>query len=218
MTMNYAAFKTYLRTFLWKDNDTVLASNLDTLIQMADAELNRALNIQRREITLLIAPETEDYELPVDFRSMVSLNNLNAGASKGGFTNTTALDIYAKRRASSSSQVLPYYSVSQGAGAQKILLLVGPFSVSDPGDLVLIYRANVPDFSAEDASWLETDFLDLYTYTILSHAAVFLREDERIPVWAAYKDKALASALEEDKHEVVFGGSPLKMTPHHKVP
>jgi len=61
--MNYSEFKTYLSTFLWKQNDTDLANNLDSLIRMADGELNRVLDIQRRQKTLLIAPTTENYAL-----------------------------------------------------------------------------------------------------------------------------------------------------------
>jgi hypothetical protein len=215
--MNYAAFKTYLRTFLWKQNDTDLANAMDSLIRMADGELNRVLDIQRRQKTVLIAPETEDYLLPADFRHMVSVNN-SATTSESGFASTTLVDIYRKRQQTNSANIMPVYAVDQGAGAQKILRLVGPFSVDNPGSLVLVYRANVPDFAALDASWLETDFLDLYTYTILSHTAPFLREDERLQVWMAMKGAAIESALVEDKHHVVHGGSPMQMQPHRRVP
>jgi hypothetical protein len=214
--MDYAAFKTYLRTFLWKQNDTDLANSLDSLVLMAHAELNRRLDIQRREITLLIEPETEDYELPADFRQIVSVNN-TALTSQSQFSSTTQLDIYRQRQRTSSANIMPIYATAQGAGNQKILRLVGPFSPTDPGSLILIYRANVPDFAVTDASWLEADFLDLYTYTVLSHTAPFLREDERIAVWMDFKEKAIMSAIEEDKHSVSHG-SPMTMRPHRKVP
>lgn len=214
--MDYATFKTFLGTFLWKQNDIDLTNNLDSLIRMADGELNRVLDVQRRQKTLVIAPETADYELPADFRHMVSLSNLD-DAAESAFSATTLVDIYRKRR-QYQGNLGPFYAVDQGDGAQKILRLVGNFSASAPGELILIYRANVPDFQSLDSSWLESDFLDLYTYTILSHTAPFLREDERLPVWMEMKAAAIASALEEDRHSVVHGGTPLRMQPHRKVP
>lgn len=213
--MDYATFKGFLGTFLWKQNDTDLANNLDSLIRMADGELNRVLDIQRRQITLLIEPETEDYLLPLDFRHMVALSNLD-DQSNSAFSVTTLVDLYRRRRGNSYLQ--PFYVVDQGVGAQKILRLIGPFSPTAKGSLILTYRANVPDFQALDSSWVEADFLDLYTYTVLSHAAPFLREDERIPVWMEMKTNAIGSAIEEDRHQVAFGGSPMQMQPHRKVP
>lgn len=214
--MDYAEFKTFLGTFLWKQNDTDLAANLDSLIRMADGELNRTLDVQRRQKTLLIEPESDDYNLPADFRHMVSVHNLDESASSA-FQSVTLIDLYRKRRQYNGT-LGPFYAVDQGEGAQKILRLVGPFSASNPGSLVLVYRANVPNFEALDASWLESDFLDLYTYTILSHTAPFLREDERLPVWMEMKASAIASALEEDRHSVVHGGTPLRMQPSRPVP
>ena len=214
--MNYSEFKTYLSTFLWKQNDTDLANNLDSLIRMADGELNRVLDIQRRQKTLLITPETDDYALPADFRHMVSLSNLDDTASSA-FTMTTLIDLYRKRR-TYAGRLGPYYAVDQDAGSQKLLRLVGPFSPTAPGSLVLVYRANVPDFEALNSSWLEADFLDLYTYAVLSQAAPFLREDERLAMWVEMKASAITSAIEEDRHQVVFGGSPMRMQPHHPVP
>jgi hypothetical protein len=213
--MNYAAFKTFLATFLWKQNDTDLVANLDSLITMANAELNTRLNIQRRETTLAIAPTTQDYALPTDFRSMVSLNN-NSAVDKRQFRNTTASDIYSMR-VDSPDQVLPFYSVAQGASG-KLLRLVAPFSVSAAGSMVLVYRANVPDFAVTDTSWVADDYLDLYTYTVLSHTAPFLREDERVQLWLQMKTDALVAADDEDKRQIAFGGSPLQMRPHHAVP
>lgn len=215
--MNYTQFKTYLSTFLWKQNDTDLANNLDSLIRMADGELNRSLDIQRRETTVLLAPETEDYELPADFRHMVSVSNLSQ-TSESAFKVTTASDIYRMRQRTNSANIMPFYCVAQDTGSQKLLRLVGPFSASNPGNLLLVYRSNVPDFQALNASWLETDFLDLYVYTILSHAAPFLREDERVAMWISMKDKAIADAIVEDRHSVTFGGSPMQMRPHRRVP
>jgi len=215
--MDYASFKTFLSTFLWKQNDADLVASLDSLVRMADGELNRVLDIQRRQKTLLILPETEDYILPADFRHIVSVND-NTTTNIGEMKSTTLLDIYKQRHDTSSARVMPFYAVDEGTAGAKILRLVGPFSASSPGNMTLVYRANVPDFADLDASWLEADFLDLYTYTILSHTAPFLREDERLQVWVGLKGEAIRTAIEEDKHQITHGGSPLQMRPHRHVP
>jgi len=213
--MDYATFKTYLATFLWKQNDTDLVNNLDSLILMANSEMSRRLDIQRREITALIAPETNDYVLPADFRQMISLTGLT-DTRPSIYNSTTALDVYTKRTQNSEC----YYAVYAIAqeGSTKILRLAGPYSSTAPGSFALVYRANIPDFATLDESWLADDFLDLYTYAVLSHTAPFLREDERVAMWLKFKDDAVIQTIDEDRHNVVFGGSPLEMKPHHPVP
>jgi hypothetical protein len=215
--MDYASFKAYLATFLWRQNDADLVANLDSLVRMADAELNRVLDIQRRQKTLLILPKTEDYPLPPDFRHIISLNN-NSQSTRGMMISTTLQDLYAKRQQFNSANVMPYYAVDEGVSGGKLLRLIGPFSLTSPGNMTLIYRCNVPDFKATDASWLEADFLDLYTYTVLSHTAPFLKDDERVPLWQSLKTDTIASAIAEDKFMVTHGGSPLQMRPHRLVP
>lgn len=226
--MLYTDFKTYLRTFLWKQNDADLAASLDNLILMGEGELNRRLDVTRRNVTVLITPTTQDYELPANFRNIISVNNLSTD-SKGDFSQTTLMDLYKMRQEYASNHIMPVYAIDQGddatsssgdgTSAPAILRLVGPFSVSTPGNLVLVYRANVPRFALlSKESWLVTNYLDLYVYTVLSHTAPFLREDERVSLWMAYKESAITTAIEEDRHNIAFGGSPLQMKPHRRVP
>lgn len=217
--MDYSTFKSFLTTHLWKTNDTVLSNNLDNLILMANAELNRELNIQRREVTTTIAPEQEDFSLPSDFYQIMSLSNQEPTRQtrSGEFQNTTLQHIYDLRARTDSDYIEPYYYVQRAKDANT-LYLVGPFSSSNPGSLMLQYRTAIPDYATTDSSWVADDYLDLYTYTVLSHCAPFLREDERVALWAQYKTAALASALDEDKRQVRFGGSPLHMKPHRAVP
>lgn len=214
--MNYATFTSFLRTFLWKQNDTDLANNIDSLVVMANAELSRVLDLKRREESSTIAPTGEDFVLPSNFRHMIAVIGLQS-PMKGTFANTTASHIYEMRAKGRSEVGAPYYHVAQD-GADKVLRLVGPFSVSNPGSIGIVYRAAIPDFAVADASWLADDYLDLYTYAVLSHTAPFLREDERLPVWQTMKSDAIATAIIEDKHNVDFGGSPLQMRPHRVVP
>lgn len=213
--MNYSEFKDYLAVFLWKVNDQALVANLDTLITMANSELNRSLPLMRRQRTLNITPTEQDEVLPADYRNIISLTNIDPAFHRV-YSQTQLSDIYQKR-VTANGQHMPLYGIDESFGV-KYLRLIGPFSVTNPGNLVLVYGANVPDFATLDSSWLADDYLDLYTYAVLSHCAPFLREDERVPLWQGMKAEAIATALEEDEHRNKHGGSPLYMKPHRKVP
>lgn len=219
MPMTYAEFKTYLSTFLWRDNDTVLSNNLDKLIRMADAELNRKLNIQRREVTVSITVTGEDHSLPSDFYQVISLSNLDTARQRkfGSMAASTFQHIMELREATNSTYIEPFYYAQRAASANT-LFLVGPFSVTSSSTMQLQYRTAVPDYSTDDASWIEADYLDLYVYTVLFHAAVFTREEESIAFYKQLKDDAMLEALDEDARHVRFGGSPLHMKPTRHVP
>lgn len=212
MAKTYAEFKTWLSTFLWKENDASLVASLDDLIRMADADLDRSLDIQRRNMTISIAPETEDYTLPSDFRHMISLTD-NRSRLGTAFDAAPVSYIYQLRAQTDSFRIMPYYAIDQGT-----LRLVGPFSESDPGDLTLHYRASIPDYQTDDASWVEDEFFDLYTYAVLIQTAPFLREDERLPVWERRYVGALTSSVDESKRHIEHGGSPRHLQPHHPIP
>tara|TARA_R110002095_G_scaffold102459_1_gene89875 strand:+ start:78 stop:740 length:663 start_codon:yes stop_codon:yes gene_type:complete len=214
MAQTYAQFKTFLTDMLWRANDVDLANNIDNLIRMADHELNKKLDIQRREVSLAIAPETTEHALPADFYQMISLTSLSPPAVMRSTTKTT---LEYMKAADGGSNLLPYYYV-QRASTTNTLFLIGAFSATNPGSMSLSYRTAVPDYATDDSSWLEDEFLDLYTYSVFKHVAIFLREDERIATYAGLMEDALASALDEDKRKVQFGGSPLHMEPHHPVP
>ena len=83
MGQTYSAFKTYVSTYLWNQNNTDLTNNLDVLIQQSDDELERLTrNFQRRQKTTIILPEDQDFELTTnvsDFQSVISLVNNEDG-------------------------------------------------------------------------------------------------------------------------------------------
>jgi hypothetical protein len=216
MAQTYAEFKTYLTNMLWRQNDTDLNNNLDNLIRMANSELSRKLNIQRREMSCTIYPTREDYSLPDDFSQMIALSNLEQSSS-GPMKVTTKSLIHEMRVATESVAVMPFYYVQRGAD-ESILFLIGPFSQSARGQFDLTYRTSIPDYSREDASWVEDLYLDLYVYTVFKHCAIFLREDERVAQYSGMMQDALTSSIDEDLREVQFGGSPLSMRTHHNVP
>jgi hypothetical protein len=215
MAQTYAQFVSYLTSTLWRQNDIDLAAAIDNLIVIANRELDTVLNVQGRETSLLIAPETEDFILPADFRQIVSLTNIQY--PQGVMANSTLQDVLLARGVNGTTAVHNIYYPQRGESTST-LYLAGPFSALNPGSMVLQYRRVVPDYAVADASWVNDLYPNLYMYTVFKHCAIFLREDDRIVQYAGLAQEALTNILDEDKRQIQFGGSPLEMKPHHIVP
>lgn len=209
--MTYDEFKTHVTTFLWRQGDSFLAASLDNIIIMAHAYLNRRLDISRRNVTVQITPDSEDYDLPADFRHMRTLVSQQSPVME---LKSVTLSKVQYERGLSSAVLRPFYNVDNN-----VLRLVGPFSVAEDIPLELAYRANVPDFATADPdeSWLANDFLDMYTYTVMMHAGIFNKSQRAIAEWKPLADEAIMDAIREDKSGRTYGDSPT-MTPHHAVP
>ena len=224
MAKTYSAFKTYLINGLWRPNDSVLSANLDTLILQADDELDKLTrDFARRQKTVVIAPEAQDYDLTTnvtDFDAVQSLTNNQTSFYRDSgprFHQTTPGHIYELRTKQVTPSIQPYYAVTKNDGTN-YLNLVGPFSASDPGSFTLVYRRTIPDYASADASWLEDEYLNLYVYSVYKHCAVFLREDDRVKEFSDLQAYAYDLANADDKHNLQFGGTPLRMRPHRVVP
>jgi hypothetical protein len=59
-----------------------------------------------------------------------------------------------------------------------------------------------------DANWLLTDYPDLYLYTSLMHSAPYLKDDERLAVWAQMATKAKEELIARDASSSFNGSTP----------
>jgi hypothetical protein len=211
MGQTYAEFKTYLETFLWKLGDAKLIEALDSLIKMGISELDRKLTINRRENTVTwpaVMDGSHVQALPADFKQILSLNSdrfLHERVSSG--------QIALERTANKTNTERQYVFITNGQ-----LVFGHTFILGNPvlTNYTLTYRTKLPDHITEISgdgglSWVEDEYLDLYTYTILKHSAPWLREDQRVQLWAGLAKDALDSVLEEDAFAIEYGTSPTKM-------
>jgi hypothetical protein len=225
MAQTYAQFKTFIRDMLWRPNDQVLADNLDQIIKMANSELrSMTSDWQRRQQSKTIAPTSGDFNLTVkvpDLESVLSVtNNINRGYYSRNNAKTWQQVVPSRiyeLRAQHPDQTLPYYSVDRDDWAV-YLRFAANFSADNPGDLQLFYRVGIPDYATTDSSWIEDEYKDLYMYAVLKHAAIFVREEDRVGLFNDLMTSAFNVADMDDKHNKAFGGSPLYMSPHHRVP
>lgn len=213
MSMTYDEFKNYLRSFLWKLNDAQLLNDLDNLIILGTSELDRKLDINRREANLAwqsVQNDTNKQDVPNDLKHIIALNS-----DYYSYEVVSEGQIQHELNVNSTNRERPYVSV---VGSQLAFGHTFP-AANQPINYQLVYRTKLPDYKATDASWVEDEYLDLYTYTILKHTAPWLREDERVPLWQQYSTDALSSVLEDDKFNIEYGSSPIKMNmPRSPVP
>ena len=218
MAQTYAQFKAYVLKYVWRDNDADMSASLDVLIQQANDELeHKTRDWQRRQKTVRIQPEVEDFNLTTgvtDFQAVLSVSG-NTRARSSTLVQVLPSEIYLQRASSDAYRAI---FASERDDGVRYLRLAGPFSATDPGDFQLRYRIGIPAYASADASWLEDEYLNLYLYTVLKHCAMFLREDERLSLYGSLAAEAFTVAEEDDKHNLQFGGSPLYVRPHRVVP
>jgi hypothetical protein len=200
--MTYDEFKTYIMTHLWKMGDSVVLDSLPTIINTAEAELNRTLKVEDRVSVLDIQAEAIAWPLPPDYRSMRSLTS----PYRGEMHYNMPAD-FATKRATGCATGKDYTVVN------KTLRLIGTITPEKPLALEAWYYRNIPkitDDPSGETNWLLADYFDVYLYCVLKHTAPFLREDERLQVWGTLFSDAMIAALDENDDRK-YAGSPLKI-------
>jgi hypothetical protein len=206
--MTYAQFKEFIARFLWKASDAELIADLDNLCQMALARLRVDLNISEREVAVEYEPATNSVAFD-DLLStvsgmigdeVVSLRDI-AIDEIGPVKYMPPAQFYEQRRLATSYE--PYCTI-----VGKTLMLIGPFAADtaagSPKKVYVTVVAEFPDFVNDVVvnNPLTRQYLDLFTYGTLVHAAGFLREDERLPQWKQLYDDGIARTVD---HNAMFG-------------
>lgn len=196
--MTYQQFKDYLARFVWRDGDTAFEADLDNLIAMGEARLNRDLRLRIMETTTTVSATERLVDLPDDY-----LELRRVSGPRGALHFVTPQEAASEATGAAFPQLVGTYTIEG-----RKLALHGPQSVTEPIGLVLVYYARVPDFKTDDTSWLADLYLDLYTYAVLRHTASYLRDDERVALWQNEYATTLESVM-QDELKARYAGSPL---------
>lgn len=180
-------------------NRTDLTSSIPDFITLAEAEMNRRIKTRRKYIRAEAALAAEFVDLPSDFDSAVSLVIESTDPTR----RLTYIDpdkaVELKASTYTASGVPVHYSIV----GDELQIIPTPDS-SYTGELT--YRQKIPALSDSNTSnWVLVSHSDIYLYGALIHAAPFLRDDERVAVWGALHERALAS-LEREDALANFGG------------
>jgi hypothetical protein len=198
--MNFQEFSDYIVNFLWKNSDAVVIAALPNFVKLAEAELNRTFKVEDRAMVVQLELTDNVVPVPADLRT---IRNVHV-TGFGDFSYAIPADFYTQQDAAQGQPLAVYTTVGKN-----IVLSVNA-DVNAPRTVVLTYWANIPDFAATDESWLCDRYLDVYTYCVLKHTTMFLREDERIGAWNTFFSDAFGSAMLEND-EQRYAGSPLRM-------
>lgn len=187
---NYTDLQSTVADYL---NRADLTSVIPTFITLAEAKFNRELRT-RDMLTRAEAVTTNEFvAMPADFLEDYSLelNMANIGPQQSlQFVGPLEAKVL---KANKITGLVRYYTIIDGA----FELLPAPAGSTD---LLLTYYAKIPNLSGSNpTNWLFNKSPDLYLYSTMLEAAPYLKDDERLPVWAAARQQVMDAMNEESE-------------------
>lgn len=169
------------------------------LLPFVEARFNRTINSPQREVTAYTVP-TGDIQIPTD---CWQLRDVWLDGSPPVTLEQTAPD--EARRLYGNATGSPQAYVVSGSTID-----LWPTPTSTSTDTVYIrYQQTIPALSAtQTTNWLLASHPDIYYYSLLLQAEAYIVNDERLSVWKAALDEALAE-LAKLSGKQRYGASPL---------
>lgn len=169
-----------------------LTDRIPEFITLAEAKLNRELMCRQMEQRATTNADTTSDEpeyitLPSDFQAIrrASLSG-ESGQPPLQFLSPIQFNDMRYTKIGDTAGKPVYFSIL----GDELELLPVP---DDNYEIELLYRRNIPALSASNTTnWLLTLAPDVYLYGALREAAIYMQEDERVPLWA----QGYASAVE----------------------
>ena len=187
--VDYTSLQAAVTEYLARDQDATLIARIPTFIQLFEAKMNRMLYVRQMEqrsttTADTLSTEPEFISLPADFQSMrrIRLSSVS-GKPHLDFKSGTQLDEYRS-------------SIGNAVGQPQFFSIFGSeIELAPTPDsnytIEMVYRQNVPALATNSTNWLLTLAPDIYLYGALLESAPYMKEDERIQVWAAGLSTAL---------------------------
>lgn len=203
----YATLVTAVENWLARSD---LSDRIPEFIALAEAKFNRVLlhpGMETRSTAVVDtgSDEPEFLSLPGDFQTMrrVRLSSVTGKPALLYLSQTQMAD-YRYSTDNITGQPV-YYSIM----GSEIELAPTP---NDDYTLEMVYRAYIPALSASNTTnWLLTLAPDLYLYGALLEAAPFIKDDERLPVWASAVSTVI-DQLNTLGHRQTFDAGPSTIT------
>ena len=197
---NYGELKSSIGDFL---NRSDLDSVIPTFIDFAEAEFNRNLRVRQMVARAEAVIDTRFSAVPADFVEAKDLV-IVTGTPVTPLKFVTQQEMAQLRNTSITSAGKPLYFSVVGDQFEMCPTPDAEYS------LEMSYFAKITALSADsDTNWLLTDYPDLYLYTALMHSAPYLKDDERITVWAQLAAKARDELIARDTSASFNGSTPV---------
>ena len=175
----YATLKTAVANWLGRGD---LTSRIPEFIALAEASMARNLRQEVvRDAAFSLTSGEDTVALPAGCGELRSLR-YNTSTLKFPLDNRTEVGLADIRQAGSGIPIA--YAVVDGT----LLLNIAP---SDDFTMEIVYYAALTPLD-DDADTIAMRLADIYLYGALMAAEPYLEHDERLPMWAAQYNKAVA--------------------------
>ena len=188
--MTFTELKSNIADWL---NRSDLTSVIPTFITLAEARLNRQLRTTNQYTRATVSSSDQYLSMPTDFLEMRHIRITSpkerdlveiAAHQINEYTDTDFL--------ASLADSYPRYYVY----GQSLRIIPTP---AESITYEMMYYAKVPALSASNTSnWVSTSHPDAYLYYSLLQASPYLGEDERIAIWQAQAERAVAEIQASD--------------------
>lgn len=181
-------------------NRTDLTNVIPDFISLAEAQIERTLRTRQMIVRATASINTEYSAVPDDFLETKSIKLNTNPVTALVFESIDALDSL-----KSTTYISPGRPGYFGIVGGQIRVLPVPDSTYTAE---LIYYAKLSKLSSSVATnWLLTQAPDVYLYGSLMQAAPYLKDDSRVPVWAAIYTRGLEELQIADDRGATSGGS-----------
>ena len=196
----YDELKTAIADTLNRDD---LASSVPNFISLAEANMQRRIRHWRQEKRANAVIDSQYSAVPADFLEIIRFY-ITSGDTKPLELISQGELLERKRRNLNTSGSPSFYALTAGE--------LEVYPVPDGSyNAELYYYSRVPALTSVDTTnWLLDYFPDVYLYGSLVHSAPYLKDDERIRVWAALFQEAI-DAINASSEKAKFGGSSRRM-------
>ena len=196
---NYATLQSAIADYL---NRADLTSQIQTFIQFCEADLNTRLRSREMIVNATATSDGQFVALPPDWLEAINMM-IVGGQSPLRYITPDEADTIIKAQTYTSTR---FYSMTTG-----VIELVPP--AVDDITIDMVYYGKIPALSdANTTNWLLTKAPDVYLYGALTHAAPFLMDDQRMPVFSQIY-LARVQSLQDESQKALHSGSPLISRP-----
>jgi hypothetical protein len=186
---NYTELKASIADWL---NRADLTSQIPDFIALAEAGFNRELRTVQMEVMSDGAWDEDQVPVPLDWLETRTfrLENPAAGSALLEYVGEAEWDSLQTQGLSGTTR---YYTIING-----VFQVLPPVTTSQ--SYILRYYAQIPALSdTNQTNWLLAKSPDLYLYSSLLSASGFLKDDERIPVWATGRQAIIQNMMLESE-------------------
>ena len=197
---NYGDLKTHMGLIL-KDQVN-LVSRIPEFISLAEDDVNLDLRVRAMEATADLAIASGDRDIGLPSRYVGMRRIYIAGDPNKRLEFLAPMDFWAKYLSTETGTPKAYTIEGEE-------IILGPIPNAAFTGKILYWKAFAALSGDDDTNWVFSNARGLYVYGACNHAAPYLHEDERVPMWKSlYLDlkQRVRDANDLDR----FSGAPIQ--------